>query len=96
MVEHELLEAERHVALYEAFTRLPHSCQQLIALLIEDPPVPYGQISRPLHPGREYRANPAPAENLIHAGGSRCMGEADVVRDGGRWGARATGNAVAW
>jgi hypothetical protein len=33
----------------------------------------------------------APAENLIHAGGSRCMGDDDVVRDGGRWGARATG-----
>ena len=41
-------------------------------------------------------ADVAPAENLIHPGGSRCMGEADVVRDGGRWGTRATGNAVAW
>ncbi len=43
--------------------------------------------------------NPAPAENLIHAGGSRCEGVADVadvVRDGGRWGVRVTGNAVAW
>jgi hypothetical protein len=36
-------------------------------------------------------AGVAPAENLIHAGGSRCMGEADVVRDGGRRGARAMG-----
>src|ERR1019366_195649 len=35
--------------------------------------------------------NGAPAENLIHAGGSRCMGETDLVRDGGRWGARTTG-----
>jgi len=44
-VEHELLEAERHAALREAFTRLSPSCQQLITLLIEDPPVPYTQIS---------------------------------------------------
>jgi DNA-directed RNA polymerase specialized sigma24 family protein len=45
MAGHELLEAERHVALHEAFTRLPPCCQQLIAVLIEDPPVPYAQIS---------------------------------------------------
>ena len=31
-------------------------------------------------------AGRAPAENLIHAGGSRCMGEADVVRYCGQWG----------
>jgi RNA polymerase sigma factor (sigma-70 family) len=43
--EHELLAAERHAALHEAFTRLPSPCQQLIAALIEDPPVPYAQIS---------------------------------------------------
>jgi RNA polymerase sigma factor (sigma-70 family) len=43
--EHELLAAERHVALHEAFTRLASPCQQLIAALIEDPPVPYAQIS---------------------------------------------------
>ena len=45
MAEQELLVAERHAALREAFTRLPSRCQQLIALLIEDPPVPYAQIS---------------------------------------------------
>jgi RNA polymerase sigma factor (sigma-70 family) len=43
--EHELLTAERHAALREAFTGLPPCCQQLIALVIEDPPVPYAQIS---------------------------------------------------
>jgi RNA polymerase sigma factor (sigma-70 family) len=41
----ELLMAERHAALREAVTHLPPRCQQLIALLIEDPPVPYAQIS---------------------------------------------------
>jgi RNA polymerase sigma factor (sigma-70 family) len=45
MAEHELLAAERRAALYEAFTRLPPCCQRLIAVLIEDPPVPYAQIS---------------------------------------------------
>ncbi len=43
--EQELLAAERHAALREAFTHLPPGDQQLITLLIEDPPVPYAQIS---------------------------------------------------
>jgi RNA polymerase sigma factor (sigma-70 family) len=46
--EQELLTAERHAALREAFTDLPPRCQQLLALLIEDPPVPYAQISATL------------------------------------------------
>ena len=43
--EEELLAAERHAALREALMGLPPCCQQLIALLIEDPPVPYVEIS---------------------------------------------------
>jgi RNA polymerase sigma factor (sigma-70 family) len=43
--EDELLLAERHAALREAFARLPPSCQRLMSLLIEDPPVPYAAIS---------------------------------------------------
>jgi RNA polymerase sigma factor (sigma-70 family) len=46
--EHQLLVAERHAALREAFTCLPPTCQQLLALLISDPPVPYAQISAQL------------------------------------------------
>jgi RNA polymerase sigma factor (sigma-70 family) len=46
--EQELLIAERHAALREAFTELPPRWQQLLALLIEDPPVPYAQISATL------------------------------------------------
>jgi RNA polymerase sigma factor (sigma-70 family) len=45
MAEHELLAAERQAALREAFARLPPRCQRLIAVLMEDPPVPYAQIS---------------------------------------------------
>jgi RNA polymerase sigma factor (sigma-70 family) len=45
IAEQELLIAERHAALREAFSHLPPRCQQLIALLIEDPSVPYAQIS---------------------------------------------------
>jgi RNA polymerase sigma factor (sigma-70 family) len=44
MAEHELLAVERHAALREAFTRLPPCCQRLIAVLIEDSPMPYAQI----------------------------------------------------
>ena len=46
--EEELLKAERHAALREAFTYLSPSGQQLIAMLIQDPPVPYAQISAKL------------------------------------------------
>ncbi len=45
MAEHELLAAERHAALREAFAALPPYGQRLIALLLEDPPVPYAEIS---------------------------------------------------
>jgi RNA polymerase sigma factor (sigma-70 family) len=41
----ELLAAERHAALREAFSHLPPDGQQLIVLLIADPPVPYTEIS---------------------------------------------------
>jgi RNA polymerase sigma factor (sigma-70 family) len=44
-VEQELLEAERHAALRQVFTHLPPDDQRLIALLIVDPPPPYGEIS---------------------------------------------------
>jgi RNA polymerase sigma factor (sigma-70 family) len=44
-IEQGLLAAERHAALREAFTHLSPRDQQLITLLIEDPPVPYAQIS---------------------------------------------------
>ncbi len=43
--DQELLAAERHTALREAFSRLPPDGQQLIAMLITDPPVPYTEIS---------------------------------------------------
>jgi len=40
-----LLAAERHAALREAFAHLSPFYQPLIAMLIEDPPVSYAQIS---------------------------------------------------
>jgi RNA polymerase sigma factor (sigma-70 family) len=43
--EQELLAAERHAALREAFLDLPPGCQRLIALLTADPPVSYATIS---------------------------------------------------
>jgi RNA polymerase sigma factor (sigma-70 family) len=45
IAEQELLTAERHAALREALTQLPPRCQQLMALLLQDPPLPYAQIS---------------------------------------------------
>jgi RNA polymerase sigma factor (sigma-70 family) len=46
--EQELLAAERHAALREAFSRLPRCCQQLLALLLGDQPLSYAQISAQL------------------------------------------------
>jgi RNA polymerase sigma factor (sigma-70 family) len=43
--EQELIEAERHAALREAFTHLPADGQRLIALLITDPSLSYAEIS---------------------------------------------------
>jgi RNA polymerase sigma factor (sigma-70 family) len=48
IAEDELLTAERHAALREALTHLPPRCQQLMVLLLEDPPLPYAQISATL------------------------------------------------
>jgi hypothetical protein len=41
----ELLAAERHTALRQAFTQLSPQDQRLIAVLIAHPPVPYAEIS---------------------------------------------------
>ena len=46
--EQEVLAAERHAALREAFTHLPPAYQRLIAMLTVDPPVPYAEISATL------------------------------------------------
>jgi RNA polymerase sigma factor (sigma-70 family) len=46
--EEEVLAAERHAALREAFAQLPPHCQDLVGLLITDPPVPYAEISAKL------------------------------------------------
>ncbi len=48
MSELDLLSAERRAALREAFARLPAKCQRLLALLIEDGPMPYADISAKL------------------------------------------------
>ena len=48
LAEQEPLTAERHAALREAFTHMPAGCQRLIAMLIDDPPVPYAKISAEL------------------------------------------------
>jgi RNA polymerase sigma factor (sigma-70 family) len=48
VVESELLRAERHAALREAFADLPADSRQLIAMLMQDPPVPYAEISAKL------------------------------------------------
>lgn len=43
--EQDLLAAERHAALRQALGQLPPGCRQLLALLLEDPPLSYAQIS---------------------------------------------------
>ena len=47
-VERHLLAAEREAALRAAFAYLDRRCQQLLALLVADPPVPYAEIGAKL------------------------------------------------
>ena len=84
--EQELLVAETHAAVHEAFGQLPPRCQQLITLLTEDPPMPYAEISARLGipvgsigPTRrrcldKIRRHPAIAA-LINAGTGTARGE---------------------
>lgn len=48
-IDQEILAHERDVVLREAFGQLPARCQVLLSMLIQDPPVPYGEISARLH-----------------------------------------------
>ncbi len=48
IAEDELLVAERHAALREAFAGLPPGGQRLMTLLLQDPPVAYAEISAQL------------------------------------------------
>jgi RNA polymerase sigma factor (sigma-70 family) len=48
LIDNDLLEAERHEALLIALAELPERQRTLLLLLIEDPPLPYEEISRRL------------------------------------------------
>ena len=86
--EDELLVTGRHAALRAAFADLPPSCQQLLALLIADPPASSAEISAKLGiPGDsiasarsrcldKLRSHPAVAA-MINTGTERAEGETD-------------------
>ena len=57
-IEQGLLAVERHAALRQAFTHLSPRDQQLIALLIEDPPVPGQAAPSPGHRRADPRRSP--------------------------------------
>ncbi len=44
VIDEEILIAERNAALRAAFAQLPSRCQQLLSMLISDPPRPYAEI----------------------------------------------------
>jgi RNA polymerase sigma factor (sigma-70 family) len=48
VIDEELLVAERNVALRAAFAELPPRCQQLLSMLLSDPPHSYADIHREL------------------------------------------------
>jgi RNA polymerase sigma factor (sigma-70 family) len=48
-IDEEILLAERNAALPEALAELPSRCQQLLSMLLTDPPHSYAEISRALH-----------------------------------------------
>ncbi len=45
MVEQELIKAERQAVLRAAFALLPLACRRLLSLLMQEPPLPYVEIS---------------------------------------------------
>jgi len=47
-IDEEILIAERNAALGEAFARLPDRCQQMLVMLLADPPYSYAEISATL------------------------------------------------
>ncbi|MEU8224114.1 sigma-70 family RNA polymerase sigma factor [Kribbella sp. NPDC048915] len=48
IAEEEVLRHERRTILRTAFAQLSRKCQQLLAMLMQDPPAPYDEISRRL------------------------------------------------
>jgi DNA-directed RNA polymerase specialized sigma24 family protein len=48
MVVQNLLAAEREITLRDAFAHLDPRCQQLLGLLVHDPPIPYAEIGAKL------------------------------------------------
>jgi len=48
LVEEEILAAERYAALRAAFAQLPAQCQQLLGMLVSDPPFSYAEIGAAL------------------------------------------------
>ena len=48
VVDEQILVAERNAALRAAFAELPPRCQQLLSMLLRDPPCSYGTISATL------------------------------------------------
>jgi len=49
VAEEEVLRHERRQIVRAAFGQLSHRCQLLLAMIAEDPPAPYDEISRKLH-----------------------------------------------
>jgi RNA polymerase sigma factor (sigma-70 family) len=45
VIEQELIKAERRAALRAAFAQLPLACRRLLSLLMQEPPLPYAEIS---------------------------------------------------
>jgi RNA polymerase sigma factor (sigma-70 family) len=48
-IDEQILIAERNAALPEALAELPSRCQQLLSMLLADPPCSYAEISATLH-----------------------------------------------
>ncbi len=48
-IDQEILTAELNAGLHAAFAGLPPQCQQLLAMLLSDPPPSYAEISTTLH-----------------------------------------------
>jgi RNA polymerase sigma factor (sigma-70 family) len=92
IADRELLMAERHAALREAFAHLPPHCQRLIAMLIQDPSATYAEIAAKLGiPAGSIKQNCHGCLQKLR----RHPAIAALIRAGTSTGSETTGQAVA-
>ena len=88
-IDEEVLRAEQNAALRKAFADLPPRCQQLLSMLMAEPPYSYAEISATLHipVGSIGPQRARCLERLRKSDALTALGEDDIYIPGGEPGA---------